>query len=513
MTDNQNDNKRIAKNTVFLYLRMFFVLIVGLYTSRVVLNTLGVADYGTYNVVAGFVSMFGFLNATLSSSMQRFYNYEGTKCGEEGYKKVYATGFIIHIVLGALLFAVLESFGLWYVNSVMVVPEGRLMAVNVIYQVSILSMILVIFQIPYTGAIMAKEHMDFYAYVSILDVVLKLAAIITLPFLPFDKLITYAFLLLAISLFDTVCYVVYANKKILPRSERLRLDKGIFSSLMAFSSWNLLGTIIFMFKGQGLNMMLNIFFGPVVNAARGIANQVSSAVTSFSSNLMTAYRPQIVNSYADANYDRTKRLMFSESKICFFLLLLLITPVCIEIEYILKLWLGDIVPAQSSTFAILVLVDALICTLNTPCTQVVWAVGKIRLYQILTACINILLLPLCYIVLRLGYDATSVFIMTIFISCMNQLVALYATNKLFSFGLLDYIKEVVIPLLISTVLVVLPQLTISLFMESSLGRLIVIGLVDAILALPVLYFIVADKSEKNLLVKVLRKITLFVFKH
>lgn len=212
MSDNLKNNKRIARNTAFLYIRMAVVLVISLYTSRVILNTLGVDDYGVYNVVAGFVSMFGFLNATLSSSMQRYYNFEGTKRGEEGYTEVYVTGFIIHIVLCAVIFLILETAGIWYVNNVMVVPDGKLFAANVIFHLSIISMLLVIMEIPYTGAIMAYEKMDFYAAISIADTFLKLAAVIALPFIPYEKLIVYSLLVFSITVFDFVLYYWYAKK-------------------------------------------------------------------------------------------------------------------------------------------------------------------------------------------------------------------------------------------------------------------------------------------------------------
>lgn len=492
-----SNNKRIAKNTLFLYARMFFVLLVSLYTSRVVLNTLGVEDYGVYNVVAGFVSMFGFLNATLSSSMQRFYNYESSVNGIDGYKKVYSTGFIIHVLLAFILLVILESFGLWYVNYIMVIPDNSLTAANVVYQTSVLSMMLVILQIPYTGALMADERMDFYAIISIVDVVLKLLAILLLPKLPYNKLITYGCLLLAITVFDTIAYFLYSKKTVLRFRLKLSIDKPLFRSIMSFSGWNLLGTFAFLLKGQGLNMLLNSFFGTVINAARGIAYQVNGAINGFSANLAVAFRPQIVNSYAQKDYARTKKLFYLESKICFALMTLLMVPIILEIDFLLKLWLGDIVPEYTNVFAILVLVDSLICTLNAPCTQVAYAVGNLKNYQIITSVVNLCLLPVCWIGLRLGLSSISVFVSTILFSILNQGTCLILLDKLFPFGLKTYMTKVCLPcIFVALTIPVIPYIIIG-SMDDGFSRLILVILSDLIIGVPIIYFSILSKNERK----------------
>ena len=282
---------------------MFFVLVVSLYTSRVVLNTLGVSDYGVYNVVAGFVSLFAFLNATLTSSMQRFFNYEKGISGNVGFNQVYSTGLRIHILLAILIFILLETIGIWYVNNIMVLPADRLFAANVVFQCSVLSMVLVILEIPYLSAIMAQESMNFYAFVSILDVILKLVAVLALPFFPHDKLIIYSILILFITAVDFVFYYFYAKKKYLLYIDH-SVNKSLYKQLLSFSGWNLVGTFSFMLKGQGVNIVLNYFCGTLINAARGVAFQVYNGVVGFSNSISTAYRPQIVESYAKQEYSR-----------------------------------------------------------------------------------------------------------------------------------------------------------------------------------------------------------------
>lgn len=505
MNDNSANNRRIAKNTIFLYFRMIFVLFVSLYTSRVVLNTLGVEDFGVYNVVAGFVSMFSFLNATLSSSMQRFYNFEGTNDAENGCHRVYCTGLILHFILAVILFLLLETVGLWYVNTVMVVPEDRLFAANIVYQTAIISMLLVILQIPYLGIIMAAEKMDYYAVISIADVVLKLLAIIALPYLPFDKLILYSIVICLISLIDFSCYFAYAKKRLLTKRFDWKIDTGVFKSLMSFSGWNLLGTLAFLLKGQGLNLLLNAFFGPVVNAARGIAYQINGAVSGFSGNISVSFRPQIVNSYAKVNHSRVQSLMFSESKICFVLVLLLMCPIIFKIDYILDLWLG-VVPPQTNIFAILVLTDALICTLNTPCSQVVFATGNLKYYQIASSAINLCLLPVCFVMLLSGFNAASVFITTIVFSILNQTVCVRQAHRVFAFSVVDYIKKIILPC--SLIMVLLPSILfpIAHTLPDSFVSLLIIIFADVIIGMVVAYFLVFERNEKALVCQLVSKI-------
>lgn len=494
------DNKRIAKNTIFLYVRMFFVLIVSLYTSRVVLNTLGVSDYGVYNVVGGFVSLFGFLNATLSTSMSRFFNYEGGQRGEDGVKDVYTAGFWIHVLLAVVVLILLETFGLWYINNVMVVPADRLHAANILFQYSILSMTLVILQIPYTSAIMSYERMDFYAIVSIIDVVLKLLIVLALPLIPLDKLVSYATLTLIITIINFLLYFIYAKKNFIALKLGKTINKKLFRSFLSFSGWNLVGTFAFILKGQGLNMILNVFFGTVINAARGIASQINGAIFGFSSNIVTAFRPQIVDSYSKNNYDRVLKMFFSESKVCYCLLLVLVVPVILEIDFILHIWLGDAVPDYANIFAILGLVDMLICSLNTPLTQVTFATGKIKTYQIVSSCINLLLLPVCYVFLKIGYDATSVFVITIVFSLINQVGCLICMKKVFPYSLRAYIKSVIIPLAIVSILLPVIPLILKTYLTSSFIRLVLICVSDLTLAICLIYFLVLNKSEKSFVI-------------
>ena len=499
MALNKLDNTRLVKNTVFLYIRMFFVLIVSFYTSRVVLQVLGVNDFGIYNVVAGFVSMFGFFNATLSSSMQRFYNYEGTR----RYHDVYVAGLTIHIALALFLFVLLETIGVWYVNSVMVITEGRLVAANIVFQATIISMLFVILQIPYTGAIMADERMDYYALISIIDVILKLVAVLILPQLPYDSLIAYSVLLLIVSILSFCCYFFYSKSKILVGKVTFHdlfhkgSSRALLKDILGFSGWNLFGSFVFLVKVQGLNLLLNLFFGPVVNAARGISMQVNGGITGFSGNVAIAFRPQIVSSYAESDIKRCLSLMFYESKICYCLILLLIIPVIIDIDYILSLWLGSVIPDRANIFSILVLIDSLVCTLNTPMTQVAFATGKIRFYQICSSCVNLLLLPISFVLLKLGYNPESVFWMTIIFSIANNIGCFYAIRKLVSFSIWDYLRTVLIPCLSVTILISVVPFLVWSKMTPGLNRLLFVCLYQFMVGIPLILVIVFSKSERR----------------
>lgn len=485
---------------------MLFVLIVGLYTSRVVLNVLGASDFGTSNVVGGFVSLFAFLNATFSSSIQRFYNYEGGKFGDEGFTRVYSAGLRVHIILSLAILILLESFGTWYVNNVMVLPEGRLFAANILYQLTIINLILVILQIPFCGAIIAKERMDFYALVSIVDVVLKLILIILLPYLSFDKLIAFASIQLTVQIINFALYVSYAKLQFKCLRWTKDIDKSLLKGMLSFSGWTLVGSFAFMFKGQGVNLVLNSFFGTIINAARGVAFQINSAVMGFSSNLTMSFRPQLVHSYAEGNTKRTYSLFSSQSRLCYVITLMLITPIILEMDYLLHLWLGNAVPNYTNIFASLVLIDAMINTLNAPVTQVVFATGKIRSYQIWSTIINILLIPLCWIFLKMGFDAWIAFLLTIIISILCQITCLVVMHDVFHYSYKEYVCNTIMPCIAMTILVPLLPTAITYFMPDSFLRLILVSSSSLVVTVTLLYYCFLDNSEKGIVNSYIKKL-------
>lgn len=496
MPDNKSNNSRIAKNTLFLYIRMFFVMLVSLYTARVVLNVLGASDYGIYNVVGGFVSLFAFLNATLASSMSRFYNYEGGRLGEEGYAKVFSVGIRVHAFLALTVLLLLETFGLWYINNVMVLPEDRLKAANYLFQFSVFSMLFVILTVPFRSAIVSKERMGFYAVVDIIDVVLKLIIVIVLPYVSSDKLIFYALLQFVITILNFILNLVYAKTQFNCLHISPHIERSDLKEMLSFSGWNLLGTFAFMLKEQGVNLLLNAFFGTIVNAARGIAFAINAAITGFSSNISMAFKPQMVSSYAKGDFSRSLRLFTSQSKICFCLMLMLVTPLILEMDLVLHLWLGEAVPDYTRIFASIVLAQTTIGTLNPPVTQMVFATGKISRFQIYSSSVNILLLPVCWLFLYFGYDAWIVFIITFVFTILNQCVCLAAMRRVVEYSLKDYLKEVVFPCVTMAVIVPILPILLTRIMEDSFLRLLIVSVASLLVTALSLYCFFLNTSEK-----------------
>ncbi len=390
----QANNKRIARNTIFLYGRLVFVLLVSLYTVRVVLNALGVVDYGVYNVVGGFVSMFGFLNTSMANATQRFYNYEIGKNGEEASVKVYNAAFRTQIILAGILLLLSEIVGVWYVNTMMDLPYDRIWVANWLLQFSIISLVFTIIQVPYAAATMAYEKMNFYAIVGVVDVVLKLGIAIGVKYFSGDKLLLYGLLILIISAANYLMYFIF-TKNNFPwlKLSWEQYSKKFQKEMLSFSGWNLLGSFTFMLRGQGFNVLLNYFFGVVINAANGIAGQISSALQQFSTNLILAFKPQLVQSYATGDLARTRNMFFLMSKTSYALLLTLAVPLIININFILKIWLGNDVPEHTAVLSILVIVTVMINCLHTPIVQVIQATGIIKKFQIGTSLIIIGIIP------------------------------------------------------------------------------------------------------------------------
>lgn len=481
---------------------MVIVLLVSLYTSRVFLNVLGVVDYGISNVVAGFVSMFSFFNLSLANGIQRFYNSEMGKNGEASITQVYNTAIIIQAVITAIVLLLLETLGLWYVYEKLVIPQERFNAALILYQFSVISAILVILQTPFSAAIMAYERMDFYAIVNIIDVFAKLVLALLLPYIPSDRLIAYGFFYVLVAVANFLLYFIYCKKHFEYLYIKIRYKKEMFSKMLSFSGWNLLGTFACMVREQGLNLVLNLFFGPAVNAARGIAYQVSSALQGFVSNLSLAAKPQMIQSYSEGSSDRTIKLMNVMSKLSFVFLYILALPIIFNIDYILHLWLG-VVPEHTSSFVVLVLLINFLNNLNAPLSNAVYAIGKMRNYELTFGILNVLIIPIAYLVFIQGAPAEMAFIVYLIMAIVVQLACLLVLKTLIEISLFDYFINVVMPIaIVSCVSFPLPYV-VNYYMSPGLIRLFAVFCITVVITSGCYYIFAMNKKERTFTINVI----------
>ena len=501
---NQNTNKRIAKNTLFLYSRMAVILVVSLYSTRRLLQVIGVEDYGIYNVVCGFVFLFAFLNNSFTAAIQRFYNHESAKDKELGLQRVYVSSIFIQVLLAILTCSIVESFGYWYLNNHIVIPTERLSDAIKVFHLSVISMSLTILQVPYLALIISKEHMNYYAYVGIIDVLLKLAAVIVLPYIPHDKLVAYAFIWMIISLINFILYYLYVRIRFSYVVFKWKIYPQLIKSMFSFTIWNTLGAFSVMIRNQGLNLLLNNFFGVIVNASRGIAFQVQSALLGFVTNFSTAARPQIVESYSSGDVKRSYSLFFGISKLSFVLLYIMVLPLSFEINYILKLWLEHI-PEYASQFTVIVLWTALVDVLNTPLTAITNAVGVVKRYNLITSIIGVLVLPVSYVILQLGAPPIAVFITSLLCSIFVQYYGLRNLVMISDFSLKGYWKDVIIPILKVLVLTIPFPLIIVCLFQPDFSRFVVLSLLTTIVILLVSYYIIFTSDEKGLVKSILKR--------
>lgn len=441
-----NNNTRIAKNTLMLYFRMFFTMSVSLYTSRVVLNALGVEDYGIYSVVGGVIALFTFINTAMVSSTQRYINVELANGDKNKLRSVFNTSLQIHALVSLIIVILGETVGMWFLLSKLVIPESRMIAAMWVYQCSIILCVVNIMSAPYNADIIAHERMSAFAYISILEVSLKLFIVYLLILMPYDKLIVYVILLLLIQLLIRFIYAWYCNKNFKESFFKIGFDKALFKDMARFAGWSLCGNLAGVLCTQGLNILLNIFFGPVVNAARGIAVQVQAAIWQFMSGFQTALNPQITQNYAKGNIIQMHNLMFRSARFSFLLLLFVSLPVLLETKFVLALWLKN-VPENTVVFTqIMIGISLLYATVN-PLVIANQATGKIKNYQIVVGGTLLAILPISYIVLKTGAPAYSVFIVHLSVEAIAQFFRMLILRKQINLNMLDFLKNIYIPLL------------------------------------------------------------------
>ena len=489
------NNKRIAKNTLLLYFRTLFILLVTLYTSRVVLNTLGVTDYGIYNVVGGVVAMFGFINGSMSSATQRYITFALGKGDRENLQKVFSTALQIHVLISVLIVILGETVGLWFMYTQMQIPVERMDSAFWVLQCSIASTVIMIISVPYNADIVAHEKMSAFAYISILEAVLKLAVVYMLVVFSYDKLILYAFLILAVQLLIRVCYSRYCNRHFEESKYRHVWDESLFREMTGFAGWSMFGNLAGVLFGQGLNMLLNVFFGPVVNAARAVSVQVQNAIQQFVGNFQMALNPQITKTYAKGEMGEMHKLMFRSARFSFYLLFLLSLPILFETEFILTLWL-KIVPDNSAVFLRIMICTSLIYTLSNPLMVANQATGKVRKYQAVCGSILLMILPVSYVCLKLGCPAYSVFIVHFVMESIAQLVRMIMLRPLIGIRITDYIKNIYIKVFAVVSLSVVVPFIVYESMDDTMVRFFVVCLICALSVSTVAYTVGLSRNER-----------------
>lgn len=491
-----SDNKRIAKNTIFLYFRMFLIMGVSLYTSRIVLETLGVEDFGLYNVVGGIVTMFSFINGSLGSATSRYITFELGKKNYVRLNQIFNVAFAVHVFIALVIVVLAETIGLWFFYKKMTIPEERLDAAFWVYQISILHAFFSMTQVPYNAVIIARENMKVYAYIGIVEVLARLLIVYMITISPIDKLVFYAIMLCLLQVGILLYYRFFCTGRYPESHLKVCRDKTLYRSIFTYGASDMIGAISVMAQGQGLNLLLNVFFGPVVNAARAIAYQIQGAVTQFSNNFMTAVRPQIIKSYAEGNIDNMWKLVIRSSCFSFYLMWLICLPLMLEASTVLSIWLGKY-PDHSVSFLILILILCLIQTLKTPRVTIFHALAKVFASNITVGTVLFLAFPLAYLFLRLGGNPESVFWAANLSMAASELVSVFVLKRFLDYSITSYLLSVHGRcMLVAFISLIIPYLVYDKFMEPGILRLMTTCIITSISVILTSLYIGMDKSMR-----------------
>lgn len=489
-------NKTIAKNTMFLYIRMFIVMVVTFYTSRVILAVLGATDYGIYNVVGGIVTMMAFLNGALSSSSSRFLTYELGTGNIDQLKKTFSASLNLHICVALLVLIVGETVGLWFFYEKLVIPNERMNSAFWVYQFSIITTMVNFTQVPFNASLISHENMSVYAYVGLYEAVSKLLIVYLLQIAPFDHLIIYALLLMLNTVGIQMFYRIYTSRKYCECRFNFVKDKAIYKKLLGYSGWDLFGGVAVICQNQGINILLNLFFGPVVNAARAITFQIQGALNQFVTNFLTAVRPQVVKSFAADDYNRMYSLTFSAAKYSYLLMLALMLPLCFEISFILRIWLGDNVPESTYEFTLIVMITYLMETFHSASLMSYHAIGRIKTGNIVGGTMMILALPLSYISLKIGFPAYSVFIVIFCVNFIQMFFGWWLIRRYVHFNWNTLIYKTYFPTILITILSsILPYIIVANMSEGWL-RLVIVTISIELPLLFMTYNIGVEKEDR-----------------
>lgn len=490
--------KKIAKNTLLLYVRMIVTMCVGLFTSRVILDSLGVTDFGIYNVVGGFVGMFSLISTPLSSATSRFITIELGRGNMERLKDVFTTSINTQIIFIFVGIVIAELLGVWFLNEKMIIPNDRLYAANWVFQLSLLSLAIDMLSVPYNACIIAHEKMSTFAYISIYEVVIKLLIAWLIVISPIDKLIFYTILMCFVSLSIRIFYSYYCQRNFVECKYKFAWNKELLKQMFGFAGWNIIGISAGMLREQGGNLLINLFAGPNVNAAKAIASQVNGAVYRFTSNFMMAVNPQITKSYAVNDYEYMMKLVYQSARLSCYMLFFLSLPIMTNIQYILQIWLS-IVPAHTATFVNLVLILTMCESLSNPLITVMLATGKIRNYQIIVGGLNLLNIPLSYILLKLGCIPESVLIVAILISVICLWARLKVLKRMIKLPPSSFIEKVILPVIKVCISASIIPFIISSNVDKNFCSFICICVISVFCTSLAIYFLGCSIYEQNLI--------------
>lgn len=492
---NTSNSKRIVVNTIVLYVRMFVVMLITLYSSRIVLKALGIDDFGLFNLVGGVVALTTFLKSSLASSTQRFLSYELGRGDIERTKKIFSVSLTTHVIIAGIIILLTETMGLWYLNAKVNIPEGREVAANVVYQLSVLSLVVSMIALPYNADVISREKMSFFAIVGILEAILKLAFAFLLLVIDVDKLILYGILTVLLSILVCFSFYVYCRVKFEEASFSLSFDKSLFKEIFSFSGWTLLGQMAVVAVSYGTGLVVNLFYSVAVNAAMAIAQQVNGAITGLTGNFQTAFQPQITKSYAAKDLGYMNTLIHYASKVSFFLLFIVTYPIMLNIDFILNVWLTT-VPQYTNSFCILFIVASIFNAISAPLWISVFATGKIKWYQIVVSFVFFSDLVVVYILFKMGYPPVTCMVVKAGINFLVIFVRLlFACKQVDGFSAGQYIRSAFTPCIVSAFITI--ALTLPLFlMATSSWKKILVTAFAIVLATAVAYFIGLKKDER-----------------
>lgn len=498
----QSSNKTIAKNTLFLFFRTLLVMGISLYTSRVVLAVLGVEDFGIYNVVGGVVSMLEFLNSAMVQASQRYLSFAQGTNNLDNQKKVFSTSILIHATIALIVVFLLETIGLWYVNNKVILPSNRLYAANIIYQISILVFLSRILVVPYNASVIAHEKMNVYAYISIADYILQLGLVLLLKTILYDKLIVFGAMMFLVACLHYILYVIYSKHKFVECKFHWYNDKSLYKEMFSFASWAFLGGAGFIARNQGVNLVINLFCGPAVNAARGVAYQVSAAIQTLIASFQQSMNPQITKRYASGDLESMMLLVRAGSKFSFLLLLICFAPIIVRPEYILRLWLGN-VPEYAAEFLVMAVIMSLVTSMDGTLNTAMQATGDIKVFQVVVSVIMICDIPSAYYLLTLGIEPYLVTGVSVFTAILCLLAKLIILRKHIKYNLLDFLMSIVCRNFIISIIVFILFFGISHYVGDSFLGFCVLYILSIILNGLIILFLGFNTSERRFILSMI----------